>query len=87
METTPCSIILTPTLCLTDTRTRRKEAKTENVIKGIIVRQVFLGGTRDYMVEVGGTQLRVVAPAEQNIAQGAAVWLCLPPERCRVLVG
>ena len=36
-----------------------------------VVRQVFLGNSRDYMVEVAdGTQLRVVAPAEQSIAPG-----------------
>ena len=34
-----------------------------------------------------GTQLRVVASAAENIPQGAAVWLYLPPERCRVLSG
>ena len=30
---------------------------------------------------------RVVASAAENIPQGAAVWLHLPPERCRVLSG
>jgi len=29
----------------------------------------------------------VVAPAGENIPQGASVWLHLPPERCRVLNG
>jgi len=53
-----------------------------------VVRQVFLGASRDYLVELGdGTQLRVVAPAAENIPQGASVWLHLPPERCRVLSG
>jgi hypothetical protein len=33
------------------------------------------------------TQLRVVASAAENIPQGAAVWLHLPPESCRVLSG
>jgi len=60
----------------------------ENVVLAVVVRQVFLGGTRDYMVEAkDGTQLRVVAPAEQNIETGAPVWLHLPPERCRALMG
>ena len=60
----------------------------ENVVPAVVVRQVFLGGTRDYMVEAAdGTQLRVVAPAEQNIETGAGVWLHLPPERCRALMG
>ncbi len=59
---------------------------TENLVPATIARQVFLGGTRDYLVEVaGGVQLRVSAPAEQSIAPGSAVWLHLPPDRCRVL--
>jgi len=49
--------------------------------------EVFLGGSRDYMVEiVRGTQVRVVAPAEQNVAPGAAVRLCLPADRLRIRV-
>ena len=61
---------------------------TENVVPATVVRQVFLGGSRDYMVEVkDGTQLRVVTAAEDNIPQGSAVWLHLPPERCRALSG
>jgi iron(III) transport system ATP-binding protein len=66
----------------------KKPDAAENVLPGIVVRQVFLGASRDYLVEVGdGTQLRVVAPAGENIPQGASVWLHLPPERCRVLSG
>jgi len=66
----------------------KKPDAAENVLPGIVVRQVFLGSSRDYLVEVGdGTQLRVVAPAGENIPQGASVWLHLPPERCRVLSG
>jgi iron(III) transport system ATP-binding protein len=65
-----------------------KPDASENVLPGTVVRQVFLGASRDYLVELGdGTQLRVVAPAGENIPQGASVWLHLPPERCRVLSG
>jgi iron(III) transport system ATP-binding protein len=60
----------------------------ENAVPGTVVRQVFLGASRDYLVEVSdGTQLRVVTPAADNIPQGASVWLHLPPDRCRVLNG
>jgi iron(III) transport system ATP-binding protein len=63
-------------------------AEAENVIPGNVVRHVFLGGARDYMVEIGdGTQLRVVTPATESIPQGAGVWLYLPPEHCRALTG
>jgi iron(III) transport system ATP-binding protein len=65
-----------------------KPAESENVVPATVARQVFLGSSRDYMVEAAdGTQLRVVASAAENIPQGAAVWLHLPPERCRVLSG
>ncbi len=60
----------------------------DNVLPGTVVRQVFLGSSRDYMVEVaGGAQLRVVAAPTENVPQGSSVWLYLPPERCRVLSG
>ena len=60
----------------------------DNVLPGTVMRQVFLGSSRDYMVETAdGTQLRVVTSPAENVAQGAPVWLYLPPERCRVLSG
>jgi iron(III) transport system ATP-binding protein len=53
-----------------------------------VIRQVYLGASRDYLVEApDGTQMRVVASAAENIPQGASVWLYLPPDRCRVLSG
>jgi iron(III) transport system ATP-binding protein len=58
----------------------------ENVVPATVVRQVFLGASRDYMVEAkDGTQLRVLTNAGENIQQGSTVWLHLPPERCRAL--
>ncbi len=60
----------------------------ENVVPGTVVRQVFLGASRDYMVEASdGTQIRVITSPAENIERGAPVWLYLPPERCRVLRG
>jgi iron(III) transport system ATP-binding protein len=61
-------------------------AKLENAVKARVTRQVFLGATRDYLVETAdGTSLRVVTPPGNMVAQGAEVWLTLPPERCRAL--
>jgi iron(III) transport system ATP-binding protein len=58
----------------------------ENVLSGTVARQVFLGASRDYLVEMpDGTQLRVVASAAESLPQGSSVWLHLPPDRCRVL--
>jgi len=60
----------------------------ENTIPATVTRQVFLGDSRDYMVELkDGTQLRVDTATGENIAQGSAVWLVLPPEKCRALMG
>jgi iron(III) transport system ATP-binding protein len=65
-----------------------KPAGGQNVLPATVVRHVFLGNSRDYMVELaGGAQLRVVTSAEQSVPRGDKVWLTLPPQRCRVLVG
>jgi iron(III) transport system ATP-binding protein len=57
-----------------------------NALRALVVRNVFLGSARDYVVEVAdGTHLRIAAPPERNVAPGAPVWLVLPPERCRAL--
>jgi iron(III) transport system ATP-binding protein len=59
-----------------------------NAIQATVIRHVFLGNSRDYMVELAdGMQLRVVASAEQSVPQGEKIWLHLPPQRCRVLIG
>jgi iron(III) transport system ATP-binding protein len=59
----------------------------ENVLPATVTRNVFLGGNRDYMIEAAdGTQLRVLAPAGQNIPQGSKVHVRLPVDRCRILV-
>ena len=66
----------------------RKPEATENILPATVMRQVFLGSSRDYMVEAAdGTQIRVVASPAENVAPGSPVWLHLPPERCRVLTG
>jgi iron(III) transport system ATP-binding protein len=63
-----------------------KPSHAENVMPATVLRQVFLGDRRDYMVAANdGSQLRVVTIAETSIPQGSAVWLYLPPERCRAL--
>jgi iron(III) transport system ATP-binding protein len=62
--------------------------QAQNVVAATVIRHVFLGNSRDYMVELAdGTQLRVVASPDQNVPQGEKVWLELPATKCRVLVG
>ncbi len=66
----------------------REPAEKDNVVPATVVRQVFLGSSRDYLVEVAdGTQLRVVTPSTDAVAPGAAVWLHLPQACCRALAG
>ena len=61
-------------------------AAKDNVVPAKVIRQVYLGASRDYMVETNdGTQLRIVTEGEESIAPGSPVWLRLPPERCRAL--
>ena len=58
-----------------------------NAVQCTVVRNVFLGGARDYVVEApDGTQLRITSAPATSVAPGASVWLTLPPERCRALV-
>src|SRR3979490_2310770 len=58
----------------------------QNAVRANVTRQVFLGASRDYMVETSdGTTLRVVTATENAVARGTEVWLTLPPERCRAL--
>jgi iron(III) transport system ATP-binding protein len=58
----------------------------QNVVKATVTRQVFLGASRDTMVETSdGAILRIVTPTENAVAKGTEVWLTLPPERCRAL--
>jgi iron(III) transport system ATP-binding protein len=62
--------------------------KMENVVPARVVRQVFLGSSRDYMVAAADdTQLRVVAATAENVPQGAPVWLYMPHDGCRLLSG
>ena len=61
-------------------------ASAENTIKATVARQVYLGASRDYVVETaGGDSLRVVTPTDAAVDKGREVWLTLPPDRCRAL--
>jgi iron(III) transport system ATP-binding protein len=62
--------------------------QADNAVEGTVARNVFLGSTRDYIVEAkDGTQLRVTAAPGEDFASGAGVWLTLPADKCRVLAG
>ena len=64
----------------------RPAAALGSAVEGTVARNVFLGATRDYIVEAkDGTQLRITAAPEANFVVGSEVWLTLPPDRCRAL--
>ncbi len=51
-----------------------------------VVRQIYLGSHRDYLIELaGGQQLRSMAPVDFSAEPGETVWVRLPPESCRAL--
>ena len=54
-------------------------------VQGTIVRRVFLGSSRDYVVEAGGEQVRVTTPPHVDVQPGERVWLGFPPQRCHRL--
>jgi len=58
-----------------------------NGLPGTVVRNVFLGHARDYIVEIkDGSQVRITAQPTSDFASGTSVWLTLPRERCRALL-
>jgi iron(III) transport system ATP-binding protein len=58
----------------------------ENIVQATVTRNVFLGGSRDYVVETAdGTQLRVVTSPADSVPAGSMIWLYLPAEQCRAL--
>ncbi|MDB5071680.1 MAG: afuC [Candidatus Eremiobacteraeota bacterium] len=54
-------------------------------IEGTVVRRVFLGSARDYVVEAGGEVVRITTPPQIDVQPGERVWLGFPPERCHRL--
>ena len=64
----------------------RPNGQTRNWVAGTVIRQVYLGSHRDYLVGLpGGEMVRAIAPVGVAIPQNQEVWLHCPPERCRAL--
>ena len=72
---------------LHDVRLHERPTSYEtNVAEGRVVRQVYLGSHRDYLVALpSGRQVRATAPVEFDVAAGARIWVHCPPESCRAL--
>jgi iron(III) transport system ATP-binding protein len=57
-----------------------------NWAAGTVMRQVYLGSHRDYLLSLsGGETIRAIVPVDVAIPQGRQVWLHCPPDRCRAL--
>jgi iron(III) transport system ATP-binding protein len=57
-----------------------------NVAEARVVRQIYLGSYRDYLLELrGGQQLRSMAAVGFSVDPGETIWVRLPPESCRAL--
>jgi len=59
-----------------------------NRLNGTVVRQAYLGESRDYVIELADeTRIRVQAPPSTAAEVGSTVELHLPVEACRVVAG
>ncbi len=58
-----------------------------NRLSGTVLRQVYLGDSRDYLIDLGQTQIRVSAPPSEDRGVGSTVHLDVAVEACRVVPG
>ena len=65
---------------------RNADGGATNVARGRVVRQVYLGASRDYLVALeAGPQIRATTGPAIDIATGSEVWVRFPVESCRAL--
>lgn len=65
---------------------QRPPGEDTNWAAGQVVRQVYLGSHRDYLLSTsGGDTVRAIAPVDVAIPAGEQVWLHCPPDTCRAL--
>jgi iron(III) transport system ATP-binding protein len=60
-------------------------ANGHNRLAGIVARQTYLGDSRDYLIDLAGTQVRISAPPSDDRAVGSEVMLDLPVDACRIV--
>jgi iron(III) transport system ATP-binding protein len=60
-------------------------AEGPNTTIGTILRHTYIGAQRDYLVAIGDTQLRVIAPLAPHFHEGDTVGVHLPRQFCRAL--
>jgi iron(III) transport system ATP-binding protein len=59
----------------------------KNRLAGTVLRQTYLGDARDYLIDLGGAQIRVAAPPAVDRSVGSTVHLDVPVEACRIVPG
>jgi iron(III) transport system ATP-binding protein len=66
--------------------TTQRPAETMNWAEGVVVRNVYLGNHRDYLVQLpSGEHVRAVTPTTEAVENGRTVYCYFPPEHCRIL--
>jgi iron(III) transport system ATP-binding protein len=58
-----------------------------NRLAGTVLRQTYLGDARDYLIDLGGTQIRMAAAPWVDRAVGSTVHLDVAVEACRIVPG
>jgi iron(III) transport system ATP-binding protein len=58
-----------------------------NRLAGTVLRQVYLGDSRDYLIDLGGTSIRVAALPTVDRTVGSTVQLDVAVEACRIVPG
>ena len=56
-----------------------------NALAGNVAHRVFLGEVVDYLIDIGGAEIRVRAKPEFDFRVGQAVHLGVPPQKCVAL--
>jgi iron(III) transport system ATP-binding protein len=64
---------------------RTAPSMAENALYGRIVSQLFLGTSREVMVETGNHKLKVQLPGDAAMSDGQDVWLSVPPHAVRII--
>ena len=52
-----------------------------------MIRQTYLGDARDYLIDLGGSQIRMAAPPGIDRTVGTTVMLDVPVDACRIVPG
>jgi iron(III) transport system ATP-binding protein len=84
---TRVAVSIRPQAILVEARAEIGNSRGVNVFEGRVVRHVYLGEARDYLVGLAGSDvtLRVATSAKQAFKPGEAVRLTIEPDACRVV--